>query len=105
MVNYNFSGANNQMRDSERQNNNNYYLNLRSGINWGAWRLRNYSIWNHYTGGASSWRSINTYLQRDIVALQSRLTLGDSTTPSDVFDSVQFRGGNWPLRTTSCRTA
>ncbi|MBX9385234.1 fimbria/pilus outer membrane usher protein, partial [Serratia marcescens] len=93
LVNYNFSGANNQMRDSERQNNNNYYLNLRSGINWGAWRLRNYSIWNHYTGGASSWRSINTYLQRDIVALQSRLTLGDSTTPSDVFDSVQFRGG------------
>ncbi|GJK51139.1 fimbrial outer membrane usher protein SthC [Serratia marcescens] len=93
LVNYNFSGANNQMRDSERQNNNNYYLNLRSGINWGAWRLRNYSIWNHYTGGSSSWRSINTYLQRDIVALQSRLTLGDSTTPSDVFDSVQFRGG------------
>ena len=93
LVNYNFSGANSQVRDSERQNNNNYYLNLRSGINWGAWRLRNYSIWNHYTGGASSWRSINTYLQRDIVALQSRLTLGDSTTPSDVFDSVQFRGG------------
>jgi outer membrane usher protein len=93
LVNYNFSGANNQMRDSERQNNNNYYLNLRSGINWGAWRLRNYSIWNHYTGGSASWRSINTYLQRDIVALQSRLTLGDSTTPRDVFDSVQFRGG------------
>ena len=81
MVNYNFSGANNQMRDSERQNNNNYYLNLRSGINWGAWRLRNYSIWNHYTGGASSWRSINTYLQRDIVALQSRLTLGTAQRP------------------------
>ncbi|AIA47208.1 fimbrial biogenesis outer membrane usher protein [Serratia sp. FS14] len=93
LVNYNFSGANSQMRDTQRQNNNNYYLNLRSGINWGAWRLRNYSIWNHYTGGASSWRSINTYLQRDIVALQSRLTLGDSTTSSEVFDSVQFRGG------------
>ncbi|MBI6168092.1 fimbrial biogenesis outer membrane usher protein [Serratia marcescens] len=93
LVNYNFSGANSQMRASERQNNNNYYLNLRSGINWGAWRLRNYSIWNHYSGGSSSWRSINTYLQRDIVALQSRLTLGDSTTSSDVFDSVQFRGG------------
>lgn len=93
LVNYNFSGANSQTRGSERQNNNNYYLNLRSGINWGAWRLRNYSIWNHYTGGASSWRSINTYLQRDIVALQSRLTLGDSTTSSEVFDSVQFRGG------------
>jgi len=50
-------------------------------------------VWNQYSGGASSWRSINTYLQRDVVALQSRLTLGDSTTSSDVFDSVQFRGG------------
>ncbi|MDT3253655.1 fimbria/pilus outer membrane usher protein [Serratia sp. root2] len=93
LVNYNFTGANSQERESQGQNNNNYYLNLRSGINWGAWRLRNYSVWNQYSGGVSSWRSINTYLQRDIVALQSRLTLGDSTTASDVFDSVQFRGG------------
>ncbi|CAI2488648.1 Outer membrane usher protein fimD precursor [Serratia ficaria] len=93
LVNYNFTGANSQVRESKGQDNNNYYLNLRSGINWGAWRLRNYSVWNQYSGGNSSWRSINTYLQRDIVALQSRLTLGDSATASDVFDSVQFRGG------------
>ncbi|QUY47827.1 fimbrial biogenesis outer membrane usher protein [Serratia plymuthica] len=93
LVNYNFTGANGQERESQGQNTNSYYLNLRSGINWGAWRLRNYSVWNQYSGGVSSWRSINTYLQRDIVALQSRLTLGDSTTASDVFDSIQFRGG------------
>ncbi|CAI1002185.1 Outer membrane usher protein fimD precursor [Serratia entomophila] len=93
LVNYNFSGANSQVRENQGQDSNNYYLNLRSGVNWGAWRLRNYSVWNQYSGGASSWRSINTYLQRDVVALQSRLTLGDSTTSSDVFDSVQFRGG------------
>lgn len=92
LVNYNFTGANSQMREGKGEDNNNYYLNLRSGINWGAWRLRNYSVWNQYSGGNSSWRSINTYLQRDIVALQSRLTLGDSATPNDVFDSVQFRG-------------
>ncbi|WP_199637752.1 fimbria/pilus outer membrane usher protein [Serratia sp. PAMC26656] len=93
LVNYSFSGANSQVSESKGQDNDNYYLNLRSGINWGAWRLRNYSVWNQHSGGASSWRSINTYLQRDIIALQSRLTLGDSTTSSDVFDSVQFRGG------------
>lgn len=93
LVNYSFTGANSQVSESKGQGNDNYYLNLRSGINWGAWRLRNYSVWNQYSGVASSWRSINTYLQRDIIALQSRLTLGDSTTSSDVFDSVQFRGG------------
>ncbi|MGA9618552.1 fimbrial biogenesis outer membrane usher protein [Serratia proteamaculans] len=93
LVNYNFTGANSQVREGKGEDNNSYYLNLRSGINWGAWRLRNYSVWNQYSGGDSSWRSINTYLQRDIVALQSRLTLGDSATASDVFDSVQFRGG------------
>jgi outer membrane usher protein len=35
---------------------------------------------------------VNTYLQRDIQRLQGQLTLGDSYTPSDIFDSVQFRG-------------
>lgn len=35
---------------------------------------------------------MNTYIQRDIQRLQGQLTLGDSYTPSDIFDSVQFRG-------------
>lgn len=93
LVNYNFSGANSSSHTSERSDSNTYYLNLRSGINLGAWRLRNYSTWNRNSDGESHFDSINTYLQRDIVALKSQLILGDSTSPSEVFDSVPFRGG------------
>ncbi|WP_159144925.1 fimbria/pilus outer membrane usher protein, partial [Klebsiella pneumoniae] len=70
----------------------NYYANLQSGLNLGAWRLRNYSTWNYDEDNGSHWDSVNTYLQRDIQRLQGQLTLGDSYTPSDIFDSVQFRG-------------
>ncbi|HFV9293071.1 TPA: fimbria/pilus outer membrane usher protein [Serratia fonticola] len=93
LVNYNFSGANSWARSSNSSDSNSYYLNLRSGINLGAWRLRNYSTWNRDSDGESHWDSINTYLQRDIVALKSQLILGDSSSQSEVFDSVPFRGG------------
>jgi outer membrane usher protein len=93
LVNYNFSGANTLARTRDRSDSNTYYLNLRSGINLGAWRLRNYSTWNRNSDGESHWDSINTYLQRDIVVLKSQLILGDSTSRSEVFDSVPFRGG------------
>lgn len=93
LVNYSFSGANSSARSSDGSSSNSYFLNLRSGINLGAWRLRNYSTWNRDSDGESHWQSINTYLQRDIVALKSQLILGDSTASSEVFDSVPFRGG------------
>lgn len=93
LANYNFSGASNWARKGDSEDSDAYYLNLRSGANLGAWRLRNYSTWSRNTQGETSWNSINTWLQRDIVTLKSQLTLGDSTTPSDVFDSVPFRGG------------
>ncbi len=92
LMNYSFSGANTEARDGDSRDSDNYYLNLRSGVNLGAWRLRNYSTWSHDSDGNDRWNSINTYLQRDIHALKSQLTLGDSTSPSEIFDSVPFRG-------------
>jgi len=92
LLNYSFSGANTDARNSDTNNSNTYYLNLRSGANLGAWRLRNYSTWNRDSKGNQSWDSINTYLQRDIQALRSQLTLGDSNSPTEVFDTVPFRG-------------
>lgn len=54
--------------------------------------MRNYSTRNYDEDNGSHWDSVNTYLQRDIQRLKGQLTLGDSYTPSDIFDSVQFRG-------------
>lgn len=92
LMNYSFSGANTEARNNDSKGSDTYYLNLRSGANLGAWRLRNYSTWNRDSRGNEHWDSINTYLQRDIHVLRSQLTLGDSNSPADIFDSVPFRG-------------
>ncbi|WP_058911251.1 fimbria/pilus outer membrane usher protein [Entomohabitans teleogrylli] len=91
LLNYNFSGANtwHSHNDGSRDN---YYANLQSGLNFGAWRLRNYSTWSYSQEQGSRWDSINSWLQRDIKSLKAQLTLGDSYTPGEIFDSVQFRG-------------
>ncbi|MGZ7458351.1 fimbria/pilus outer membrane usher protein [Pseudomonas sp. Ma2-10] len=90
LLNYSFSGANTK-RDGRSGTDDSYYLNLRGGINFGAWRLRNYSTYNE-SNGVRNWQNANTYAQRDIHSLKGQLTLGDSSTPSDVFTSVQYRG-------------
>lgn len=92
LIDYNFTGANGtNSSDGGNDKDNSYYLNLRSGLNWGAWRLRNYSAWSD-NNGERKWQNINTYLQRSIISIQSLLTLGDNYSPSDIFDSSQFRG-------------
>lgn len=42
--------------------------------------------------GGDKWDNVYTYIQRSIIPLKSQLTLRDSTSPSDIFDSVPFRG-------------
>ncbi|CAI1711077.1 Outer membrane usher protein fimD precursor [Serratia ficaria] len=90
LLNYSYSGATNWDRHGKSSDSN--YVNLRPGLNLGAWRLRNYTTWSNSSNGGGKWQSAYTYLQRDIAALRSQLVLGDSSTSSDVFDSVPFRG-------------
>ncbi len=89
-VDYYFSGAqikNAGRRESSRSN----YLNLRSGLNLGAWRLRNISSMQ-YDQQRRHWDTQSTWLQRDVRSLKSLLRIGDTYTTGDVFDSIQFRG-------------
>lgn len=90
LLNYSFSGATTS-HNNRSGTDSSYYLNLRSGLNLGAWRLRNYSTYSQ-SNDTSVWNNVNSYAQRDIHALKGQLTLGDSSTPGDVFNSVQFRG-------------
>lgn len=95
LLNYSFTA--NNVRNTPLGSSNYAFLNLQSGLNLGAWRLRDNATWNYTSGGGttsnqSRWQHINTYLQRDIIPLRSRLTLGDGYTPGDVFDGVNFRG-------------
>lgn len=95
LLNYTFTGANSQDRSPGGSAENSYFLGLNSGLNLGAWRLRDYSTWNANSGDQNSdsdWQHISTYLERDVVFLQGELTAGDSYTPSALFDSLPFRG-------------
>ncbi|MCT4709748.1 fimbrial biogenesis usher protein [Enterobacteriaceae bacterium H11S18] len=88
LVNYTFTGNRSSDDDS-------YYLSLQSGLNWGAWRLRNSGAWSYNSGDgyhSNTWKNISTYVQRTVIPLKGELVMGDSNTGSDVFDSVGFRG-------------
>lgn len=92
LLNYSLSGANNRSRNGGSDTSNTQYANLRPGINIGPWRLRNYTTWSRDEDGKDKWDSVYTYAQRAIVPLKAQMTLGDSTAPADVFDSMPFRG-------------
>ncbi|EOU3957575.1 TPA: fimbria/pilus outer membrane usher protein, partial [Klebsiella michiganensis] len=93
LLNYSFTG--NTVHNDIGGSSNYAYLNLQSGLNLGAWRLRDNTTWSYSSGSANNenqWQHINTWLERDVTPLRSRLTLGDSYTNGDIFDGINFRG-------------
>ncbi|MFM0341105.1 fimbria/pilus outer membrane usher protein [Paraburkholderia fungorum] len=68
------------------------YLGLNAGVNIGAWHFRHQSSVSQATGQGTHFDNIATYVQHDVAALKSQVTVGDGNTTGDVFDSVQFRG-------------
>lgn len=92
LMSWQFSG---NESDGRYGNSRSQYLNLTSGLNLGAWRLRDNSTWSSYQnkqGSTRRWQHLNTYVQRAIIPWRSELTLGDASTRGDVFDSLSFRG-------------
>lgn len=87
LVNYQFSGS------QDYESNDEYYsLNLQSGVNLGPWRIRNLSNWNKSRGDTSDWDSAYLYMQRNIRSINSSLVIGESSSLSNIFDSVPFTG-------------
>ena len=68
------------------------YLGLQAGLNLGEWRLRHNGSLSWQTEQGSDYQSINTYAQHDVSWLQSQLTLGQTRTDGDLFESVLFQG-------------
>ncbi|MHC8318226.1 fimbria/pilus outer membrane usher protein [Pseudomonas sp. LB3P31] len=85
-------GVNGYQSQSNGVTSQNIYASLNMGVNLGDWRLRQRSALNWGNESGSSHQSLSTYAQRDIDALRSQLTLGDSFTDSELFDSVATRG-------------
>lgn len=92
LLNYNLSGSE---QNGHYGRSSDHTLRLDSGLNLGAWRLRDSRIFQYREGPwgrDNSWQHAETYLERAIVPLRSRLTFGDSRTESDLFDSLGVRG-------------
>ncbi|ALB56887.1 fimbria/pilus outer membrane usher protein [Cronobacter universalis] len=95
LLNYSVNGSRQKSLASGTQDSSDLYANLRPGLNLGPWRLRNYSTWRHSDDDKETekaFSSVYTYAQRDIITLKSALTLGQSSSPADVFDSIPFTG-------------
>lgn len=90
MVNYNLSGNKSKSNGIE---NDYLYLNLKSGVNFGAWRFRDESFFNYSSlSSKKELKHINSWLERGISVLRSTLTIGDTQTSNEIFDSYNIRG-------------
>ncbi|WP_339433162.1 MULTISPECIES: FimD/PapC N-terminal domain-containing protein [unclassified Pseudomonas] len=88
MLNYQLSAA--QTQSDARGNSNQYNLYGNGGFNLGEWRFRSRPSFRQDQDGERDWQRSNTYAQRDLTGIKGTLTLGESFTPGDVFDSIPF---------------
>ncbi|HBC0974494.1 TPA: fimbrial biogenesis outer membrane usher protein [Escherichia coli] len=68
------------------------YLNLDSGFNLGAWRLRNRAAYTHDSLESKKWQTLSSYLERSLNEIDSSLTIGDFSVSSILFDNYNLRG-------------
>lgn len=88
-ANYSFSGSNYENQFGGRQS---QFGSVHSGFNSGAWRFRNFSTWQKSTHVDGDWKSVDTYVQRDLGNLMAIATVGESANDSDLFDTISYRG-------------
>lgn len=72
-----------------------FYGRALAGFNLGGWMFRHEGSlsWRRQQGDESHhYNAINTYVQRDIPQLKSRLLLGEGNTSGELFDTLSFRG-------------
>lgn len=72
-----------------------FYGRALAGFNVGGWMFRHDGAlsWQRQQGSENHhYDDINTYVQRDIPRLKSRLLLGEGNTSGDIFDTLSFRG-------------
>lgn len=67
-------------------------IGLLMGFNAGEWRLRKRINSSWIKGDDRRTQSLLGYAERDITAMRSRLTIGDTNTPGELFDSYGLRG-------------
>ncbi|WP_422386039.1 fimbrial biogenesis outer membrane usher protein [Izhakiella australiensis] len=91
LLNYNASNIHTEYRSAAHSEENSW-LQLQPGLNLGAWRIRNATSWQQSSDRPGHWQSSYIYASRGLYDLQSRLTLGQSNSSSEIFSGVPFTG-------------
>ena len=101
LANYSLSlGRNEQTSNQNEAYSNNLFANINAGANVGPWRLRSTITQTSVSSGGGNrphenrdhTQFSNTNMFRDIRGLRSTVLMGESSSGSEVFDSVPFRG-------------
>lgn len=81
------------------EENTNAFTSIYAGANLAGWQFRHNGQWqwqeqadNNEAGSQSSYDAISTYVQRAFPQYRGVLTLGDSFTDGEIFDSFGYRG-------------
>lgn len=92
-TNYHLNYQRNSGRNYRYQaDKNDLYFTLDSGLNLAGWRLRVGHQYQQSAYGERGWLTQNVTMSRTVRSLRALLTLGDSTSPSNLFDNFTYSG-------------
>lgn len=89
---YNMTYYNTHTNNGTKDNSDDFYTGLDSGVNLFGWQFRDNSSWHKSAGTEGQWHNNTRYLRRPVAALKLNLTAGDFYTQGDLFDSLRVRG-------------
>ena len=92
LLSYNTTYYNSHTKTNPKDNSDDLYAGLDSGLNLLGWQLRDSSSWQKTTGRSGIWQNNTRYLRRPIAPLKANLIAGDFYTSGDLFDSIRTRG-------------
>lgn len=92
----NYSVNHNRLENGGRQSNHTG-ATIDAGVNLGAWRFRHGGYFAQDSNGHRSYSASRSFAEREIRALNAQLTVGESSTAGDLFESISYTGVN--LRT------
>lgn len=89
LLGYNINGYHSE---SHGHNFDSLFGNLTAGLNIGGWYFRHNGSYTKTNSNSGRYDSINTYLQRDLAEIKTRLLLGQSNTTGELFDTLPYNG-------------
>jgi outer membrane usher protein len=92
ILNYQFNTFHNSGSSWNGGSNTSHYLGLNAGLNIGMWRFRHQGSIQNSSQTGTQYQQISSYLSRDLLNIKSNLTLGQTFTDGQLFDSFAIEG-------------